>query len=186
MAGLKTITIRNLGVTLRSLNLVAKIIPNIKQNLQDLCPNLTEKQAITLSRNFDNTTKDYDEHVGELEKKMVQIVDAALNQQLANWELKPPVPSACFKSIGKQLTKFHEAIHDILPPTKITFLFKTIHNTFLSRVRDKLHAGGLIADNSPTHGLVLSELIFYRENLKYLRVLPEELLGNDALSVVWG
>merc|ERR1719228_3175291 len=38
MAGLKTITIRNLAVTLRSLNLVAKVIPFIKEYLQSLFP----------------------------------------------------------------------------------------------------------------------------------------------------
>jgi len=185
MAGLKTITIRNLGVTLRSLSLVANVIPSIKQHLQNLCPTLTEKQTITLSRNFDNTTKDFNEHLGELEKKIVQIVDAALHQQLANWEHKPPVPSPSFKAIGKQLTKFHEAIQDVLPLSMVTSLFKAIHTTFLNRVRDKLYGGGLKADNSPTHGLVVSELIFYRENLKYLNVLPDEMLGNEALAVVW-
>eukprot|EP00092_Neocalanus_flemingeri_P002039 GFUD01002176.1.p1 GENE.GFUD01002176.1~~GFUD01002176.1.p1 ORF type:complete len:961 (-),score=279.08 GFUD01002176.1:193-3075(-) len=185
MAGLKTITIRNLGVTLRSLSLVARIIPNVKHYLESLCPTLTEKQAITLSRNFDSTAKDYNEHLGELERKIVLIVDAALNQQLANWERKPPVPSASFKAIGKQLTKFHEAIQDILPPSKISSLFKTIHTQFLHRVRDRLRDGGLTADNSPTHGLVVSELVFYRENLKYISVLPEEQLSDTALAVVW-
>ena len=83
------------------------------------------------------------------------------------------------------MTKFHEAIQDILPSTKIINLFKTIHTTFLTRVRDKLEDCGLTPDNGPTHGLVVSELIFYRENLKYLSVLPDDLLGNDALDVVW-
>jgi len=185
MAGLKTITIRNLGVTLRSLHLVVRIVPCVKTHLQNLNPTLTEKQMITLTRNFDNTTKDFNEHLGELEKKIVQIVDAALHQQLANWEHKPPVPSPSFKAIGKQLTKFHEAIQDVLPSVQVTNLFKTIHTTFLSRVRDKLLNSGLKADNSPTHGLVVSELIFYRENLKYLGVLSEDSLGNEALAVVW-
>ena len=74
----------------------------------ELSGNLTEKQSTTLARNFDNASKDYQEHLAELDKKIIQVVDAALNQQLANWERKPPVPSESFKSIGKQLTKFHE------------------------------------------------------------------------------
>ena len=160
-------------------------IPSVKQHFQNLTPTLTEKQTLTLLRNFDNTQKDYSEHQGELERKVIEIVDAAMTQQLANWQLKPPVPSQSFKSIGKQLTKFHEAIKDILPSTKIMNLFKTIHTTFLTRVRDKLEDCVLTPDNGPTHGLVVSELIFYRENLKYLSVLPDELLGNDALDVVW-
>jgi len=185
MAGLKTITIRNLCVTLRSLNLVVKILPAVKQYLQNLNPNLTEKQMITLLRQFDSAGKDYNEHQGELERKIIEIVDTALSQQLVNWTLKPPVPSQSFQSIGKQLTKFHEAIKDILPPAKTSSLYKTIHSTFLTRVRDKVADAGLTADSSPTHGLVMSELIFYRENLKYLSVLPEEMLHDDALGVVW-
>ena len=126
------------------------------------------------------------EHLAELDKKMIQVVDAALNQQLANWERRPPVPSESFKAIGKQLTKFHEAVQDILPGSKVTQLFLTIHNQFLQRVKAKLGEAGLKPDNSPTHGLVVSELIFYRENLKYINVLPEDTLKDAALAVVWG
>jgi len=185
IAGLKTITIRNLGVTLRSLNLVAKILPVVRQHLLNPSKDLTEKQRVNLAKHFDSADKDYREHQGEIERKIIQIVDDALTQQLDNWQLQPPVPSPSFQSIGKQLTKFYEAIHDILPPTKISNIFKTIHLTFLSRVSDKLVAGEEISDTSPTRGLVMSELIFYRENLKYLDVVPEEMLSNDALAVVW-
>merc|ERR1712240_291346 len=184
-AGLKTITIRNLAVTLRSLNLIAKTFPYIKQHLLVQYPNLSEKQLTTWVRNFESADKDYTEHQGELERKMVQIVDEALNQQIAAWQLKPPVPSPSFQSIGRQMTKFYEAIHDILPHSKISNLFKTIHLTFLTRVSDKLVAGKVAADNSPTYGLVVSELLFYRENLKNLGVVPEEMLAGDALAVVW-
>ena len=38
------------------------------------------------------------------------VVDAALQQQLQSWQRKPPVPSASFKAIGKQLAKLLEAI----------------------------------------------------------------------------
>ena len=185
IAGLKTITIRNLGVTLRSLNLVAKILPVVRQHLLNPSKDLTEKQRVNLAKHFDSADKDYREHQGEIERKIIQIVDDALTQQLENWQLQPPVPSPSFQSIGKQLTKFYEAIHDIIPPTKISNIFKTIHLTFLSRVSDKLEAGEGIADTSPTRCLVMSELIFYRENLKYLDVVAEEMLSNDALAVVW-
>jgi len=186
VAGLKTITIRNLAVTRASLSLSSLIINCVKNHLMELSGNLTEKQSTTLARNFDNASKDYQEHLAELDKKIIQVVDAALNQQLANWERKPPVPSESFKSIGKQLTKFHEAVHDILSPEKVTNLFLTIHNQFLLRVKSKLAEVGMRPDNSPTHGLVMSELIFYRENLKYINVLPEETLKDAALSVIWG
>ena len=73
---------------------------------------------------------------------------------------------------------------DIIPINK-THLFLTIHNQFLQRIRARLAEVGLRPDNSPTHGLVLSELIFYRENLKYINVLPEDSLKDSALAVIW-
>ena len=86
------------------------------------------RRNTSLARNFDNAAKDYQEHLTELDKKITQVVDAALNYQLANWAMKPPLPSDSFKAIGKQLTKFHEAVQDLLPPEKVTHLFLTIHN----------------------------------------------------------
>jgi len=183
LAGLKTITIRNLAVTLRSLSLVSGIIPEIRRHISS--PGLTGKQEVTLGRNLDSASKDYSDHLGELERKIVQIVDAALSQQLASWERIPPVPSSSFKAIGKQLTKLLEAVQDVLPAVRVAKLFSCIHSQFLGRVRERLKQAGLLPDNSPTHGLVLSELIFYRENLRYLGVLGTEELSDRALQVVW-
>ena len=185
VAGLKTITIRNLAITRTSLALSATVIPTVKFHLIQLASSVSEKQSSSLVRNFDNASKDYQEHLAELDKKITQVVDAALNQQLGNWERKPPVPSESFKAIGKQLAKFHEAVQDILPAEKVSKLFLTIHTQFLQRVRTKLLEVGLKPDNSPSHGLVMSELIFYRENLKYINVLPEDTLKDAALSVIW-
>ena len=185
VAGLKTITIRNLAITRTSLALSATVIPTVKTHLIQLASSVSEKQSSSLVRNFDNASKDYQEHLAELDKKITQVVDAALNQQLGNWERKPPVPSESFKAIGKQLAKFHEAVQDILPAEKVSKLFLTIHTQFLQRVRTKLLEVGLKPDNSPSHGLVMSELIFYRENLKYINVLPEDTLKDAALSVIW-
>ena len=109
LAGLKTITIRNLAVTLRTLSLVSGLIPSLRARLLD-SPGLSDKQEVTLARNLDSAAKDYSDHLGEVERKIVQIVDAALSQQLGSWERRPPVPSASFKAIGKQLTKLLEAV----------------------------------------------------------------------------
>ena len=185
VAGLKTITIRNLAITRTSLALSALVITSVKKHLMNLSTTITEKQSSSLVRNFDNASKDYQEHLTELDKKITQVVDAALSHQLGNWERKPPVPSESFKAIGKQLSKFHEAVQDILPAEKVSTLFLTIHNQFLQRIKSKLVESGLKPDNSPTHGLVMSELIFYRENLKYINVLPEDNLKDASLSVIW-
>ena len=95
------------------------------------------------------------------------------------------MPSDSFKAVWKQLTKLYKAVQDIPPPVKVTNFFLTIHNQFLQRIRVRLAEVGLRPDNSPTHGLVMSELIFYRENLKYINVLPENTLTDAALAVIW-
>ena len=72
---------------------------------------------------------------------------------------------------------------DVLPKEQVSKLFTSIHAQFLSRVSEKLRSVGLTADNSPAHGLVVSELIFYRENLKYMNVINPEELDDTALQV---
>jgi len=185
MAGLKTITIRNLAIALRSLALISRIIPAVKRHLLTVCPGNTEKQETTVGRNFDSASKDYGDHLSELDRKIVQIADSSLNQQLSSWDRKPPVPSNSFKNINKQLNKLLEAIQDILPASEVTKLFKTMHLQFLNRVGEKLKEAKLVADNSPTHGLILSELIFYRENLKYMNILPPDELSDSSLQMIW-
>ena len=93
VAGLKTITIRNLAVTRASLALAALLIPGVKQHLMKLATSANEKQSSF--RNFDNANKDFQEHLAELDKKIVQVVDAALNQQLANWTTAPRTDLSC-------------------------------------------------------------------------------------------
>ena len=38
-----------------------------------------------LFRNLDSAARDYSDHLGELERKIIQIVDAALQHQLARY-----------------------------------------------------------------------------------------------------
>lgn len=35
------------------------------------------------------------------------------------WEVKAPMPSMCFRSICKQISKMHEAVLDILPADQV-------------------------------------------------------------------
>ena len=184
-AGVSLPAVSSTIVSLMKVLTTGLVINTVKTHLIKLATSISEKQSSSLVRNFDNASKDYQEHLTELDKKITQVVDAALSQQLGNWERKPPVPSESFKAIGKQLSKFHEAVQDILPGEKVSKLFLTIHTQFLQRVRAKLLEVGLKPDNSPSHGLVMSELIFYRENLKYINVLPEDTLKDAALSVIW-
>lgn len=42
------------------------------------------------------------------------------------YEVKAPVPSACFRNICKQMAKMHEAIYDLLPEeqTQVNVIFE--------------------------------------------------------------
>ena len=81
------------AVTRASLALAALLIPGVKQHLMKLATSANEKQSSF--RNFDNANKDFQEHLAELDKKIVQVVDAALNQQLANWTTAPRTDLSC-------------------------------------------------------------------------------------------
>ena len=39
-------------------------------------------------RNLDSAARDYSDHLGELERKIIQIVDAALQHQLARYPIQ--------------------------------------------------------------------------------------------------
>ena len=53
------------------------------------------------------------------------------------------------------------------------------------RAKLRLKEARLTRDGSPAHDLVSSELHFYKENLRYLAVLPEERLAAEHLDTVW-
>jgi vacuolar protein sorting-associated protein 54 len=84
--------------------------------------------------------------------KLSQIVEAGMEMQLSRWEIKPPVPSPAFKSICKQLSKLHEAINDVLPPSQIDAIYSKIHASFRGRVHGQLVKAGLSNDGGPQHG----------------------------------
>ena len=44
------------------------------------------------------------------------------------WEVKAPMPSACFRNICKQFAKLHEAITDLLPTDQISVSTNIIYS----------------------------------------------------------
>ena len=55
------------------------------------------------------------DHVTEIENKLVTIVGSVFDRHLAKWEVKAPMPSSAFRNICKQVAKFHETIGSLLP-----------------------------------------------------------------------
>uniref|UniRef100_UPI00398E7D5C vacuolar protein sorting-associated protein 54 isoform X4 n=1 Tax=Pristiophorus japonicus TaxID=55135 RepID=UPI00398E7D5C len=111
VVGLKTITTKNLALASRCLQLIVHYIPIIRVHFE---ARLQPKQYNML-RHFDHITKDYNDHITEILAKLVAIMDGLCDKTLSKYEVKAPVPSACFRNVSKQTAKMHEAIHDLLP-----------------------------------------------------------------------
>jgi len=194
LVGLKTISTKNLALASRSLQLALLLVSLIKRKYIDSWDSpseemngvagseskptsssqllgLTKTRRLTLTRQFNQLEKDYTDHIQLIHNKLVNIVETMLERDLESWEAKAPVPSPCFRNIGKQLAKFHEAIVDLLPKSQIQTLFTQIHDVLLNILRKDLKKQGIKSDGGPKHGLVMTELAFYLENLKSMNGL---------------
>ena len=142
---------------------------------------LTKSRRLTLMRQFTQLEKDYNDHIKLIHNKFVSIVGSMLERDLEQWEAKAPVPSPAFRSLGRQLVKFHEAIADLLPNSQIKIIFTDIHDSLLSYLKGRLRHQGIFNDGGPKHGLVMTELAFYLENLKTLNGLDTSAFATDKV-----
>uniref|UniRef100_A0A8B9FXT3 Vacuolar protein sorting-associated protein 54 n=1 Tax=Amazona collaria TaxID=241587 RepID=A0A8B9FXT3_9PSIT len=162
VVGLKTITTKNLALSSRCLQLIVHYIPIIRAHFE---ARLQPKQYSML-RHFDHITKDYHDHVAEISAKLVAIMDSLFDKLLSKYEVKAPVPSACFRNICKQMAKMHEAIYDLLPEeqTQVNVIFET-HVTPPMQV----HMNSVTGETPAL--LVTSDVAFYTGNLQALKGL---------------
>ena len=123
VAGLKMITISNLALVSRALQLVLWLLPHLKVHFQQFEQNGNSSNNSMLS-GYLSVEKDFISHVKELEIKMLSIVGQLVHQQLGNWDARPPVPSQSFRNISRQFVKLHEAIAPILPQQQIHGVYR--------------------------------------------------------------
>ena len=142
---------------------------------------LTKSRRLTLLRQFTQLEKDYNDHVKLIHNKFVSIVGSMLERDLEQWEAKAPVPSPAFRSLGRQLVKFHEAIAELLPRSQVKIIFADIHDLLLNLLKGRLRQQGIFNDGGPKHGLVMTELAFYLENLKSLNGLDVSGLATEKV-----
>jgi vacuolar protein sorting-associated protein 54 len=176
VAGLKMITISNLALVSRALQLVLWLIPNVKSHFNQLGSNAPTWPTIE---------KDFMSHVKELENKMVTIVTTLVNQQLDTWEARPPIPSQSFRNISRSFVKLHEAIAQVLPIEQIHGVFRIVHKNFKDKLREQLLKNNIINNGTPQHGTVISELTFYLETLRTLKAIPQEELTDETIDDIW-
>ncbi|XP_030344937.1 vacuolar protein sorting-associated protein 54 isoform X6 [Strigops habroptila] len=167
VVGLKTITTKNLALSSRCLQLIVHYIPIIRAHFE---ARLQPKQYSML-RHFDHITKDYHDHIAEISAKLVAIMDSLFDKLLSKYEVKAPVPSACFRNICKQMAKMHEAIYDLLPEEQTQMLFLRINASYKLHLKRQLAHLNVVNDGGPLNGLVTSDVAFYTGNLQALKGL---------------
>ncbi|XP_070842969.1 vacuolar protein sorting-associated protein 54 [Chaetodon trifascialis] len=167
VVGLKTITTKNLALASRCLQLVVHYIPIIRAHFET---KLQPKQFSVL-RHFDHITKDYNDHIAEISAKLVAIMDSLFEKVLSKYEVKAPMPSACFRNVCKQMAKMHEAIYELLPEEQTQMLFLRINASFKMHLKRQLARLGVVNDGGPQHGLVVVDVAFYTENVQVLKSL---------------
>ncbi|KAG8014520.1 Vacuolar protein sorting-associated protein 54 [Nibea albiflora] len=135
VVGLKTITTKNLGMTGRT----------HQSDLAHFETKLQPKQFSVL-RHFDHITKDYNDHIAEISAKLVAIMDSLFEKVLSKYEVKAPMPSACFRNVCKQMSKMHEAIYELLPEEQTQMLFLRINASFKMHLKRQLARLGVVND----------------------------------------
>ncbi|XP_076820156.1 vacuolar protein sorting-associated protein 54-like isoform X2 [Clavelina lepadiformis] len=188
LVGLKTITTKNLALASRCLQLVLYCIPAIKHHFEEKLNQISQSgedkssKHLGVLRHFDHVTKDYQDHVNEVETKLTVIVAGVVDKYLSKWEVKAPVPSYAFRNICKQIVKFHDTVSSLLPENQICRILMKLNVDLKERLRALLRKYDVRNDGGPQHGLVTSDLTFYESNIKNLRGMNE---ADLSLSSVW-
>ncbi|XP_067009961.2 vacuolar protein sorting-associated protein 54 [Anabrus simplex] len=186
VAGLKTITSTNLALSSRALQLLLWLLPYVRTHFQGLIENQNQSYRSAGGVNaLDAVKKNVQSHVKEVDEKVLSIISILVIGQLAQWEARPPVPSQPFRNISRHLTKLHEAIANILPPDQVSNVYMLVHRGFKEKLREQLAKMGIVNNGGPQHGIVTSELTFYLEALKSLKVLPPEELEDETMKDIW-
>lgn len=83
------------------------------------------------------------------------------------------------------LMKLHEAVSGILPEVEVQTLYRTVNTSFKEKLREQLVKMNIVNNGGPQHGVVTSELTFYVEALRKLKVLPTNELDDNWMSDIW-
>lgn len=176
-AGLKTITSTNLALTSRALQLVLWVIPHIRAHFNGI--------ASDSLVSMDSVEHDIANHIQQLETKILSIMNTVLGDQLKDWDARPPIPSKAFRNISRHLIKLHEAVSCVLPDEQVSDIYEIVHKNFKSKLREGIIKLNIQNNGGPQHGVVTSEILFYMETMKSLKVLPDKYFSNKAMDDIW-
>ncbi|XP_065226355.1 vacuolar protein sorting-associated protein 54-like [Planococcus citri] len=179
--GLKKITSSNLALLMRALQLLLKLVPQIKNHFRNLLPPDSQQTISCLDRVSDELHL----HVKDISVKMLSIPSQIIATELKNWEAKPPVPSKAFQNLSKTLKKMHEVISGILTDNDVHDLYRKINVKFKEVLRERIVKMNIVNDGGPQHGVVTTELFFYLQDLKKIGALPENELIESSMNDLW-
>lgn len=64
-------------------------------------------------------------------------------------------------------------------------IYEIVHKNFKSRLRDQLMRMNIQNNGGPQHGVVTTEIMFYLETMKNLKVLPNKYFSDKAMDDIW-
>uniref|UniRef100_A0A0N4ZXL0 Vacuolar protein sorting-associated protein 54 n=1 Tax=Parastrongyloides trichosuri TaxID=131310 RepID=A0A0N4ZXL0_PARTI len=162
VAGLKTISVKNLALAIRCLQLIIKIIPLIEREFEENLSDVNKNQL----RHFSQTTKDLDDHVNMIVSKITQVVEFNMLTSFQNWKLRPKLPSQEIQDVSRQLNKLHNAVTEIMPNEMVEVIFKHVHESFINSFKQMLLKQEVSSEDPLNFGLAEQEFEFYMLSIK--------------------
>uniref|UniRef100_A0A914CCL0 Vacuolar protein sorting-associated protein 54 C-terminal domain-containing protein n=1 Tax=Acrobeloides nanus TaxID=290746 RepID=A0A914CCL0_9BILA len=178
LVGLKTISVKNLALASRCLQLISRFIPVVRSDFEEFLPPERKNQL----RYFDQTLRDYQDHINEINNKLVSVLDYHLVNGLSEWEINGQIPSPAFQQIVRQIGKFYNGFTNVMSPKITNEMILRIHESFKSHLKQVLQTRSITPYDPLTYGLVSQDFAYYMENMKTLPYCQE--FPNDTLSDV--
>lgn len=103
-------------------------------------------------RVYESKLQDFTNHIAEIESKLLSLLTEMAESHLSTWEIKPPVPSAAFRAISKQMAKLHEAINPIWPSHEVQNFYSKFNASLKRILKHHISKHGVQNNGGPQHG----------------------------------
>uniref|UniRef100_A0A0K0F034 Vacuolar protein sorting-associated protein 54 (inferred by orthology to a human protein) n=1 Tax=Strongyloides venezuelensis TaxID=75913 RepID=A0A0K0F034_STRVS len=177
VAGLKTISVKNLALAIRCLQLIIKIIPLVEGEFEEHLTDINRNQL----RHFAQTTKDLNDHIHEICTKITSVVEFNMLTSFQNWKIKPKLPSQEIQNVSRQLNKLHNAVTEIMPNEMVEVIFKHVHESFINSFKQMLLKHEVSSEDPLNFGLAEQEFEFYMLSIKafpYSNEIPSMTISS--------